>query len=99
MASETIFFDSSLIRPSSVIANTDLNDYSTPGIYECPTNAIANTVANVPGSKRAFTMFVFTKGTSKLQVLMSFGDSFYARNTNSSGVWQDWYAYTGTALT
>lgn len=40
-----------------ILASADLNNYVTPGLYHCMTNAIAATVGNVP-APAAFSLFV-----------------------------------------
>ena len=43
--------------------NADLNDYVSPGAYNCLTNAISATVSNVP-SPKAFSLIVYRTGSS-----------------------------------
>ena len=43
--------------------NADLNDYKTPGAYNCPTNAAVATLDNTP-TEKAFSLIVYRTGNS-----------------------------------
>jgi len=79
--------------------NSDLNDYTTPGAYYCPSNTTVETLANVP-VPYAFSLLVYgtiiTTGRVRgcRQILMSYpiGDT----NENTNRIWsRAFYDYDG----
>ena len=62
--------------------NADLNDYTTPGVYNCTTTAIAETLTNSP-TEVAFSLQVYrTTVNGYRQVVMSYPCTDTAENTN-----------------
>ena len=71
--------------------NSDLDDYTTPGLYFCPANATVATIANVPNTA-AFSLVVLqTAGV--IQIFREYG---YGSNANEytrryyGGSWTTW---------
>ena len=71
--------------------NSDLNDYTTPGLYSCWANATVATIANVPNTA-AFSLVVLqTAGV--IQIFREYG---YGSNANEytrryyNGTWTSW---------
>ena len=71
--------------------NSDLDDYTTPGLYFCPANATVATIANVPNTA-AFSLVVLqTAGV--IQIFREYG---YGLNANEytrryyNGTWTSW---------
>ena len=86
----------------NITENADLNDYTTPGIYQCPTTTIAGTLTNSPVSAtNTFRMEVKTLNTSAVLMQTVYplgGTEFYIRKYRSSG-WQPWYKFAGEVVT
>lgn len=76
----------------SIPSNANLNDYTTPGWYYCPSNATVGTLSNCPAS-RAFSLRVY-KHAGTNQVLTTYIPSddlrIYIRNYYNNE-WSDWY--------
>lgn len=76
----------------SIPSNANLNDYTTPGWYYCPSNATVGTLSNCPAS-RAFSLRVYTHAGTN-QVLTTYIPSddlrIYIRNYYNNE-WSDWY--------
>lgn len=79
--------------------NSDLNDYTTPGVYYCPANTTAETIDNMP-VHLAFSLLVYgtimSTGVVRgcRQILMSYpiGDT----NENTNRIWtRAFYDYDG----
>ena len=79
--------------------NSDLNDYTTPGAYYCPGNAMASTLANVPIHLAFSLMVLRTTGTGCRQIFMPYLVEATNENTNRiwtrafydyAGAWSDW---------
>ena len=80
---------------------SDLNTYTTPGVYKCVSQAIASTCTNVP-INQAFRMDVksILSSDRSIQILYPNNVSemyFYIRNMRASG-WTDWQKISGTEL-
>ena len=71
--------------------NSDLNDYTTPGLYFCPANATVQTLANVPVTG-AFSLEIL-QAAGVIQILREYG---YSSNANEftrryyNGSWTTW---------
>ena len=71
--------------------NSDLNDYTTPGLYYCPANATVQTLANVPVTG-AFSLEIL-QAAGVIQILREYG---YSSNANEytrryyNGSWTTW---------
>ena len=75
---------------NEIAANTDLNSITTPGFYNCPSNATAATLTNSP-TDRAFFLIV-GKSNSVYQEVVEFltsNQKRYMRNKYSS-TWGAW---------
>lgn len=76
----------------SIPSNANLNDYTTPGWYYCPSNATVGTLSNCPAS-RAFSLRVYTHaGTNQVLTTHIPSDDLriYIRNYYNNE-WSDWY--------
>lgn len=86
----------SLTDSISIPANSDLNDYITPGNYSVNAGTITVTIANVPDSINVgFYMKVikqYNTSTSPIQQDLFVGNSFakYSRRKSSNGTWSAW---------
>ena len=75
----------------SIPENSDLNDYTTPGLYFCPANATVQTLANVPVTG-AFSLAIL-QAAGVIQILREYG---YSSNANEytrryyNGSWTTW---------
>ena len=85
----------------AINSGDDLNDYTTPGIYNSNTSAVTASLLNMPeifGS--GFLMLVLPiSSASSVQVIYAGGGggTIYTRSSNTSG-WQAWYKYSGTEI-
>ena len=92
------------LSPVNIPANADLNtaDYIVPGVYCCPTNAIAATLTNCP-TQNGFRMIVYdTIAASGYQQRQIFpnnanGEFFWQRRTTSLN-FSSWFKFQGTAV-
>lgn len=57
-AAAALLVDSLDASPLHVAANTDLDNYTTAGVYSCTTSSISATVANNPWTTGTFTLIV-----------------------------------------
>lgn len=57
-AATALLVDSLDASPRHVTANTDLDNYTTAGVYSCATSSIAATVANNPWTTGTFSLIV-----------------------------------------
>jgi len=81
-------------------ANADLNDYTTPGVYNCPLDRMAQTIDNMPVHLAFSLMVLRTAGTGSCrQILMPYPIGNTNENTNRiwtrafydyEGGWSDW---------
>lgn len=78
----------SKIDTHAIAQNTDLNNLTTVGDYECATNTISSSLTHCPVSV-TFTMMVRKRGSYMQQVIFTFDGIMYIRNQGSSG-WGDW---------
>ena len=75
----------------SIPENSDLNDYTTPGLYFCPANVTVQTLANVPVTG-AFSLEIL-QAAGVIQILREYG---YSSNANEytrryyNGSWTTW---------
>lgn len=86
---------------TTIPANSDLNTYTTKGIYNCgATNAA--TLANCPvtaGFRLEVVEIAFSsRHQQRLYTQQVAGDSFYIRTEGGSG-YGSWYKFTGTVVT
>lgn len=88
----------------NIPANADLNtsDYIVPGVYCCPTNAIAATLSNCP-TANGFRMVVYDTialtGYQQRQIFPNNanGEFFWQRRTTSLN-FSSWFKFQGTAV-
>lgn len=87
--------------PSATItANSDLNDYKTPGRFGCNTGSVAATILNAPYSTSGYRLEVVeTTGNNLMQKLypnaqnLANGAVYMRTYTASSGTWSEWYTF------
>ena len=76
---------------AAIPENSDLNDYTTPGLYYCPANVTVQTLANVPVTG-AFSLEIL-QAAGVIQILREYG---YNANANEytrryyNGRWTTW---------
>lgn len=79
--------------------NSDLNDYTTPGVYYCPSNTTTNTIENMPVHLAFSLMVLQTTVNGCRQLLMPYEIGGASENTNRiwtrafydyDGGWSDW---------
>ena len=78
----------------AITNGTNLNNLTSPGFYDCPTGAIAQSLSNCPTTGN-FTMIVMSKGSYITQVIFAWGNIIYTRTQTSSG-FDHWFQFTGT---
>ena len=82
----------SAFKGESISANDDLNNYITPGIYVCNTNATARTLSNCP-TELAFNLIVLEHATDSVRQFLS----IYNTNENGNQIWtRNFYDYTNS---
>ena len=77
----------------AITNGTNLNNLTSPGFYDCPTGAIAQSLSNCPTTGN-FTMIVMSKGSYITQVIFTWGNIIYTRTQTSSG-FDHWFQFTG----
>ena len=92
--------------PTTISANSDLNDYYNIGTYRATSNAIAATLANCP-TQNGFRLEVVSTIAAvatgyqiqRLYPNNSNGEFFMRRRLSAgSGNWGDWFRFAGTVL-
>lgn len=98
-----VFGDTNIDVPDriKIPEQSDLNTYTTPGVYKCVSQAIASTCTNVP-INQAFRMDVKSILSSDRSIQILYPNNvpemhFYIRNMRASG-WTDWQKISGTEL-
>lgn len=98
-----VFGDTNVDVPDriKIPEQSDLNTYTTPGVYKCVSQAIASTCSNVP-INQAFRMDVKSILSSDRSIQILYPNNvaemhFYIRNMRASG-WTDWQKISGTEL-
>lgn len=82
-------------------ANSNLNNYSTPGTYRVVDVATAATITNGPTTTYAYAMHVMqtTQAGFTMQIVIpAFGNYMWMRTTYGSG-WYNWYRFAATPAT
>lgn len=79
-----------------ISANTDLDDLTDPGFYDCASSSICATLVNSPITSSGFSMIVTQKGAYTIQTISN-GATLYTRGSTSSG-WGNWYRFSGTVI-
>lgn len=82
---------------TSISANSNLNDFTEPGLYGCGNAATAASLSNCPISDGGFPMLVAGKSASYCSQLLFSANAIFTRTRASSG-WGRWYKYTGTQV-
>lgn len=78
---------------TSIPSNSDLDTYTTVGVYYASNEAIAQTLVNCPATGN-FKMYVFTRTSGNSINQLIFGrNSIFIRGANSSGAWSAWKSY------
>lgn len=90
---------------TAVTSNSNINDYTEPGVYQCSGPAIAQTVSNTP-TTQPFRLEVktFASSTSLIQEITAVdnttsGEPVIFRRVKLASGWKPWYKFTGTAVT
>ena len=76
---------------AAIPENSDLNDYTTPGLYYCPANVTVQTLANVPVTG-AFSLEIL-QAAGVIQILREYGYSSKANEFTRryyDGSWTTW---------
>ena len=85
---------------TTIQENSDLNDYTTVGVYTCSSVTIANTLANSPISGIAFRMevsYLNNQNRYRQCIYPLSNNTYYARIYTSNG-WQSWYRFEGVQV-
>lgn len=86
---------------TSIPSNSNLNNYTTPGLYVCPTATVASSLTNCPSVGSAFLLEVrYTNADIRYR------QTIYANNANSdiffrtyvSTGWSGWRKITTSAV-
>lgn len=78
------------LNATSIPANANLNNYTTPGFYYCPANATVATLSNRPTGNAFFMIVGKHAGTYQMLVeYMTSGFKVYMRNYYNS-TWGSW---------
>lgn len=82
---------------TAIEANSDLNDYTTPGSYFVLNNASAATITNKPMGGSGFRLivrYVTNSARPRQEFIKSTSPEFiYVRNMTSDNTWSDWYKF------
>ena len=92
MATSTIKATNNFLSPFVIGANTDLNDLNVPGVYECQSSTIAESLVNSP-STSGFSMFVMRINNTNRNQLLLVGGAVFVRIKTSTG-WGAWRRFT-----
>lgn len=83
--------------PTDIPSNSDLDTYTTDGVYRITDIFIAATILNAPVTNVKYILEVFSvSDTDTIQRITTESD-IYTRQ-KSSGVWGSWYKFTGTEV-
>ena len=94
MANGTIPKLDAFTNAMEIVANTDLDNLNTPGMYRCSLGTIAVTLSHCPHTTSAFALMIVKALTENgIQILFT-GEKIYARRF-ANNVWGAWYLYTG----
>ena len=84
---------------TAIPLNANLDNYTTPGVYNCAANATVQTLINPPPSLNAFVMFVLpmsptmtTTGSFQTQFVITFTGKIHIRyygDWDPAG-WKEW---------
>ncbi len=78
------------LNATNIPANANLNSYTTPGLYYCPSNAAVATMSNKPTNNAFFMLVGKHAGTCQVLVeYMTSGFKVYMRNYYN-GTWGAW---------
>lgn len=88
---------------TEIDTNDDLDDYTTPGVYQCNGANKARSLSNYPGNE-SFRMEVrkFINSSTIIQEVTTFGGTTYFnpiiyRRVKVSSGWKTWYKFEGTS--
>ena len=88
-----------LLNENNIPENADLNAYTTPRTYGCPSASVAASLANCP-TGNAFALFVHSNGATVTQeVFDSFTGTRYVRYDTGAGSFGAWTAALDTSNT
>lgn len=89
---------------SDIPKNSDLNDYTTPGVYQCTGSTVGETLSNSP-TVNPYRLEVknFTSSSNVLQEITSVvnttsGEPIVYRRVKLSSGWKAWYKWPGTSV-
>ena len=86
----------------TIPSGADLNDYMTPGVYECVSAEVAQTLDNTPAHNGVFKLVVMMEATSLVQTVYNGSNIFHRYGWVGSGTpnfdpWQQLVASDETA--
>lgn len=94
----------------SIPSNSDLDDYMTVGRYTATSRSIAQTIANIPESNKAFVVEIISLNGSEnnpvvasRRILQEFipnetGAAIEYKRLWNGNSWSSWYKYEGVAV-
>ena len=82
-------------QATEIAANSDLNDFTTPGVYYCPNSTVAATLSNSPIATSGFDMTVAPSDSSGIIQMIycsvSTVSKLYIRRKNGT-TWYPWFS-------
>lgn len=84
--------------------NDNLDDYTKPGFYMCPSNVTAKTLSNTPYTKSGFGLYVYCTATDKwirqrlIPNQLGECSDIFERTSASNNEWSPWFKYTGVQV-
>jgi len=92
--------------PNTIVtADSDLDDYKTPGRYGCNTGSIAATITNSPYKLSGYRLEIIeTTGYNLMQKIypnaqnLAHGLCFMRTYIANSDTWSDWYLFEATSI-
>lgn len=89
---------------SDIPKNSDLDNYTTPGVYQCTGSSVGDTLSNSP-TANPYRLEVknFTSSSNILQEITSVvntnsGEPVVYRRVKLAAGWEPWYKWSGTSV-
>lgn len=84
-------------QAEEILSNSDLNDYTSPGVFYCVSGTVAATLSNTPITNAGFTMYVNPSSTIGLPTQIIFSSvstlsRIYIRRKYNTTTWYDWFS-------